>query len=87
MSLTATIFDIQHFSLHDGPGVRSTVFFKGCPLSCFWCSNPESQHMFPEVLYYRSQCKQCGACLAACPEGLLHVELMERGIAWLDTGG
>ena len=74
MSLTATIFDIQHFSLHDGPGVRSTVFFKGCPLSCFWCSNPESQHMFPEVLYYRSQCKQCGACLAACPEGLLHVE-------------
>lgn len=74
MSLTGTIFDIQHFSLHDGPGVRSTVFFKGCPLACFWCSNPESQHISPEILYYKSQCRQCGSCLAACPNAALYVE-------------
>jgi pyruvate formate lyase activating enzyme len=65
------IFDIQHFSLHDGPGVRSTIFFKGCPLSCKWCSNPESQQHPPQVLYFKNICTVCGACVAACPYGAL----------------
>ncbi len=65
------IFDIQHFSLHDGPGVRSTVFFKGCPLSCKWCSNPESQYHAPEILYYQTLCTACGACVSECPQDAL----------------
>ena len=69
--VTGVIFDIQHYSLHDGPGVRSTVFFKGCPLTCTWCSNPESQHHAPEIMYYQSTCTVCGACIAACPHGAL----------------
>lgn len=68
------IFDIQHFSLHDGPGVRSTVFFKGCPLSCKWCSNPESQCHAPQILYYRNLCAACGACVDACPQSALSLK-------------
>ena len=51
MTEQACIFNIQHFSIHDGPGIRSVVFFKGCPLRCFWCSNPESQSGLPEEMY------------------------------------
>jgi pyruvate formate lyase activating enzyme len=65
------IFDIQHFSLHDGPGVRSTVFFKGCPLSCHWCSNPESQRRRVQILHFRNNCERCGLCLEACPNDAL----------------
>lgn len=61
------IFDIQHYSLQDGPGVRSTVFFKGCPLSCWWCSNPESQSLQPQLLFYENLCVSCGTCVEACP--------------------
>jgi len=61
------IFDIQHYCLQDGPGVRSTVFLKGCPLSCQWCSNPESQSGRPQLLVYAHLCVRCGACAAACP--------------------
>ena len=65
------IFDIQHFSLHDGPGVRSTIFFKGCPLSCTWCSNPESQQQIPQILYFQTLCTLCGTCVTSCPSGAL----------------
>jgi len=65
------IFDIQHFSLHDGPGVRSTIFFKGCPLSCKWCSNPESQQHLPQILYFQNICTLCRTCIASCPHGAL----------------
>ena len=65
------IFDIQHFSLHDGPGVRSTIFFKGCSLSCTWCSNPESQQTVPQILYFQNLCTLCGACIASCPHDAL----------------
>jgi pyruvate formate lyase activating enzyme len=65
------IFDIQRFSLHDGPGIRTTVFLKGCFLDCAWCHNPESKDPAPEIAYYSAKCALCGACAAACP-GKLH---------------
>ncbi|MBQ8381494.1 MAG: glycyl-radical enzyme activating protein [Clostridia bacterium] len=63
------IFDVKRFAIHDGDGIRTTLFFKGCPLSCVWCHNPEGISMKPEVAYYRHKCKCCGACAKACPEG------------------
>ncbi len=66
--LTATVFNIMRFSTHDGPGIRTTVFFKGCPLSCWWCHNPEGQSFLPELFYYPERCRHCGDCIAACPE-------------------
>ena len=61
------IYSIQRFCIHDGPGIRTTVFFKGCPMSCLWCSNPESQCIEPEITYDKSLCKLCGHCVNACP--------------------
>jgi pyruvate formate lyase activating enzyme len=61
------ILNIQRFSLHDGPGIRTTVFLKGCGLRCWWCHNPESQHPKPELLLRPELCIRCGACVAACP--------------------
>lgn len=68
------VFDIQHYCLHDGPGIRSTVFLKGCPLSCRWCSNPESQKRRPQLLFYRNLCVGCGACVEVCPRKALSLE-------------
>ncbi len=65
------IFDIKRFSLHDGPGIRTTIFFKGCPLSCVWCQNPESISCKPQILFYPSRCLHCGACVAVCPNNKL----------------
>lgn len=66
--LTAgVIFNLQRFSIHDGPGIRTTVFLKGCPLNCSWCHNPESQHPRPEVLFWSDRCSDCQRCLASCP--------------------
>lgn len=64
----AIVFNIQKFSIHDGPGIRSTVFFKGCPLKCFWCSNPESIRSSIQVLWNKDKCVHCLACASACPE-------------------
>jgi pyruvate formate lyase activating enzyme len=66
---TGTVFNIQRFSLHDGPGIRTTVFLKGCPLRCRWCHNPESQSPRPELAFVADRCIGCGACVAACPNG------------------
>ncbi len=65
------IFDIQRFCLHDGPGIRSLVFFKGCTLNCCWCCNPESQSCAAELMQNQGRCIGCGACLAGCPNGAL----------------
>ena len=67
----AIIMDIQRYSIHDGPGVRTTVFFKGCHMSCLWCHNPESQNPAPELLFYPNQCVGCRACRDACRRGEL----------------
>ena len=73
-SLTGTVLNIQHFSIHDGPGMRTTVFLKGCSLRCKWCSNPESILPKPELGYKLSACigtKECGLCLKECPESAI----------------
>ena len=69
--VTGTVFNIQRYSIDDGPGIRTTVFLKGCPLACPWCSNPESQSGAPQLVYRTTTCKRCGACVNACPEGAL----------------
>lgn len=61
------IYNIQRFSIHDGPGIRTTVFLKGCPLSCFWCHNPESQRKAPDLFFNRDKCTLCGRCIPVCP--------------------
>ena len=63
---TGTIFNIQRFCTDDGPGIRTTVFLKGCPLSCPWCHNPESQKSQLEITFDKNKCVQCGACVTAC---------------------
>jgi pyruvate formate lyase activating enzyme len=69
--LPGLIFDIRKYSIHDGPGIRTTVFFKGCPLACSWCCNPESQGAQPELVWVRERCLGCGLCLATCPQEAL----------------
>ncbi|HSJ52872.1 MAG TPA: glycyl-radical enzyme activating protein, partial [Anaerolineae bacterium] len=83
--LTGMIFDIQRFSIHDGPGIRSTVFFKGCPLRCAWCHNPESQAPGPELVVRPARCIRCGACVDACPQHAITLP-EEAGVqTWTDT--
>lgn len=67
--MNGIVFDIQKFSIHDGPGIRTTVFLKGCPLRCLWCHNPESQEKSPEISLIPAKCIGCGYCFKACPQG------------------
>lgn len=69
-TVTGLVFDIQRFCIHDGPGIRTAVFLKGCPLACPWCHNPESQSTARELFYTPTLCIGCGACVAACPHGV-----------------
>ncbi|MFR8036386.1 trans-4-hydroxy-L-proline dehydratase activase [Clostridium fessum] len=69
MAETPYIFNIQKFSTHDGDGVRTTIFFKGCPLRCMWCHNPESQHYYKELIFHQHKCTACGRCVAKCKQG------------------
>jgi len=70
MNEKAIIFDIQRASLHDGPGIRTTVFMKGCPLECLWCHNPESLVAEPQLFFHFDKCSQCGACATVCPQNV-----------------
>lgn len=70
MDLNAIVFDIQKFSIHDGPGIRTTVFLKGCPLRCVWCHNPESWRPEPELLFTAAKCSGCRRCAEVCPAGV-----------------
>ena len=67
--VSGRVFNVQRFSLHDGPGIRTTVFLKGCPARCLWCHNPESQSFAPEVLVVETRCVSCGACATVCAHG------------------
>lgn len=71
---TCTVFDIKSFSIHDGPGTRTTVFLKGCPLHCAWCHNPESISPHIEFQYWQERCIGCGTCAECCPTGALTIE-------------
>lgn len=71
---SGVVFDIQHFSVHDGPGIRTNVFLKGCPIRCRWCSNPESQSPAPQVTYEERLCIGCGECAVRCPHGAARLE-------------
>jgi pyruvate formate lyase activating enzyme len=75
---TGLVFDVMRFSLHDGPGIRTTVFLKGCPLHCDWCHNPESQSPGPSLLFFEERCRGCGECAAVCPHGLTECEACGR---------
>jgi pyruvate formate lyase activating enzyme len=79
-SLTGTVLSIERCSLHDGPGIRTTVFLKGCPLRCLWCHNPESQDMRPQLALLGDRCTRCGACRNACPAGLHEVSAADHTI-------
>lgn len=68
------ITDIQRFSLHDGPGIRTTVFFKGCNMACDWCHNPETIHFKKELLFYSDNCINCGRCIGVCPTSAITEE-------------
>jgi len=78
---SGTVFQIQRWSIHDGEGVRSTVFFKGCPLRCRWCANPESWSSTPEIFYFQERCTGCGRCVAGCQVG---VNSLNNGILHFD---
>ncbi len=67
------IFNIQGYSIHDGPGIRTNVFLKGCFLRCVWCQNPESQSLKPELFYFKEKCTGCGRCVDVCPEYAIQV--------------
>jgi len=76
LSIQAPIFNVQPFAVHDGPGIRTTVFVKGCPLRCLWCANPESNLAAPQLMTYASKCTGCGSCITVCPQNA--ITLAER---------
>ncbi|GBG57677.1 glycyl-radical enzyme activating protein [Sporomusaceae bacterium FL31] len=81
--ITGTVFNIQKYSIHDGPGIRTTVFLKGCPLSCWWCHNPESLTARSEMVYLKNKCIGCGDCAQNCPHTA--VTVLEQGLRRNET--
>jgi len=80
--LMGYVFNIQRYSIHDGSGIRTVVFLKGCPLNCLWCSNPESQECFPRILHDPQKCMNCNACILNCSNGAIK---FENNIRWIDA--
>jgi len=78
--VTGLIFDIKRFAVHDGPGIRTTIFFKGCPLHCRWCHNPESISPRPQLMFFPRNCIECGRCVELCPNGVMVIRDGERRI-------
>jgi pyruvate formate lyase activating enzyme len=78
------ITDIQKYSIHDGSGIRTTVFFKGCPLACIWCHNPETQDFLPQLLFNQETCTGCGSCIKACQKAAI---TLKDGIAETELRG
>ena len=76
------VFSIDRFVSDDGPGIRTTVFLKGCPLSCIWCHSPQSQSALPQLSFFDNRCIRCGACVKICPQNAQIVSPMERSILW-----
>lgn len=74
------VFDVMRYAIHDGPGIRTTVFLKGCPLHCIWCANPESQRQLPEISHITEACVLCGKCEAVCPHNAIRVTKKEHHI-------
>jgi pyruvate formate lyase activating enzyme len=72
-SIKGVVFNLQHYSIHDGPGIRTTVFLKGCPLKCLWCQNPESQDPDPLLFFTAEKCTGCGTCAEVCPNGAIRL--------------
>ena len=79
-SAKGIIFDIQRFSIHDGPGIRTTVFLKGCPLRCTWCHNPEGQTDRSDLSFTPSRCIDCGQCFKVCPHGVHVMAVGNEGV-------
>ena len=84
------LFDIRRYAIHDGPGIRTTVFFKGCPLRCWWCHNPEGQNSDPELVYKKSRCTLCGECAKSCRQeaislGTQYISLDRRSCVVCDN--
>lgn len=75
------VFDIQRWSIHDGPGIRTNVFLKGCTMKCSWCSNPESQERYPEIAYFKDKCIGCGRCVQNCP---FNAVKLDNGVHTID---
>jgi pyruvate formate lyase activating enzyme len=84
--VTGTIFDIKKYAIHDGPGIRTTVFFQGCPLDCWWCHNPESRSHNPVLFYRANRCDLCGSCLDVCPSDAIQLIPATNGGGTMSNG-
>jgi pyruvate formate lyase activating enzyme len=85
-SVQGIVFDIKRFAIHDGPGIRTSVFLKGCPLNCLWCQNPEGISGNITLWYFHSRCIRCGDCLSSCPESALSAHPQESHFIRIDRG-
>ncbi len=72
--MNLSIMEVERFALHDGPGIRTTVFLQGCPLHCPWCANPESQSIGPKLMHYKNKCVGCGKCAMICPHQMIQMK-------------